>query len=250
MCTLVAFIRGWPEFPLVVAANRDERLDRAASGPTRWAGEKFFAPRDEQAGGTWLGLHESGLFVGVTNRAGSPRDGSRASRGQLVIDTLRLGDAQRIHEAFSSTLDARSYNPFHLLYADRNAAFVTWFDGSAMHQQELLPGLTVVTERSLGGDDRGREARVRRMLQPLLTQVTPPALEELAPTMRDHVDGDPLASVCVHVPGLGYGTRSSLLLEVSVGLGKRRWLWADGAPCSTGYREIEVGGPWMSPRSA
>lgn len=42
------------ESPLVIAANRDERLDRPASGPTRWAGEKFFAPRDEQAGGTWL----------------------------------------------------------------------------------------------------------------------------------------------------------------------------------------------------
>jgi uncharacterized protein with NRDE domain len=87
MCTLVAFIHVWSGRPLVIAANRDERLDRPASGPTRWAGEKFFAPRDEVAGGTWLGLHDSGLFVGVTNRAGSPRDASLASRGQLVQST-------------------------------------------------------------------------------------------------------------------------------------------------------------------
>jgi uncharacterized protein with NRDE domain len=240
MCTLIAFIHAWPGTPLVIAANRDERLDRAASGPTRWAGEKFFAPRDEVAGGTWLGLHDSGLFVGVTNRAGSPRDATRASRGQLVLDALRLGSARKVHQAFSTTLDARRYNPFHLLYADRDAAFVTWFDGSAVHQQKLEPGLTVVTERSLGGDDHGREERVRRQLKPLLTRAAPPALEDLAPTMRDHVDGDPLASTCVHVPALGYGTRSSLLLEVSPEAGRGRWLWADGPPCTAPYKVMHI----------
>jgi uncharacterized protein with NRDE domain len=242
MCTLVAFIHVWPGSPLVVAANRDERLDRAASGPKRWAGEKFFAPRDEQAGGTWLGLHDSGLFVGVTNRAGSPRDASRASRGQLVVDALRLGSAKKIHEAFATIIDALRYNPFHLLYADRDAAFVTWFDGIAMHQEPLSRGLAVVTERSLGGDDHGREERVRRQLAPLLARGTAPALEDLAPTMRDHVDGNPLASTCVHVPALGYGTRSSVLLEVSSEAGRSRWLWADGPPCTAEYEEMTIGG--------
>jgi uncharacterized protein with NRDE domain len=240
MCTLVAFIHVWPGSPLVIAANRDERLDRAASGPTRWAGEKFFAPRDEVAGGTWLGLHDSGLFVGVTNRAGSARDATRASRGQLVADALRLGSATKVHEAFSTPVDARRYNPFHLLYADHDAAFVTWFDGSAVHQQKLEPGLTVVTERSLGGNDHGREERVRRQLDPLLARGAPPALEHLAPTMRDHVDSDPLASTCVHVPALGYGTRSSLLLELSSVPGRSRWLWADGPPCTTEYRVMRI----------
>ncbi|MGO8991957.1 MAG: NRDE family protein [Polyangiaceae bacterium] len=240
MCTLVAFIHAWQGVQLVIAANRDERLDRAASGPTRWVGERFFAPRDDQAGGTWLGLHDSGLFVGVTNRAGSPRDAALVSRGQLVVDALRLGSATKVHEALSTTLAARRYNPFHLLYADRDAAFVTWFDGNAVRQAELARGLTVVTERSLGGDDHGREERVRRQLEPSLARSAPPALEELAPTMRDHVDGDPLASTCVHVPALGYGTRSSLLLEVSSQVGKGRWLWADGPPCSTPYEEMRA----------
>jgi uncharacterized protein with NRDE domain len=240
MCTLVAFIHAWPGSPLVIAANRDERLDRAASGPTRWAGESFFAPRDDQAEGTWLGLHDSGLFVGVTNRAGSPRDSSLASRGELVALALRLGSATKVHEAFSTILDARRYNAFHLLYADRDAAFVTWFDGDAMHQEQLARGLFVVTERSLGGNDHGREERVRRQLEPLLVRRAPPALEELAPTMRDHVDGDPLASTCVHVPALGYGTRSSLLLEVPPEGGQSRWLWANGPPCSTPYVQMKT----------
>ena len=151
------------------------------------------------------------------------RDASRASRGQLVVDALRLGSAKKVHEAFSTTLDARRYNPFHLLYADRDDAFVTWFDGGDMHQEQLSRGLTVVTERSLGGDDHGREERVRRQLEPLIARAAPPALEDLAPRMREHVDGDPLASTCVHVPALGYGTRSSLHLQ------PRHAVWSCGA---------------------
>jgi uncharacterized protein with NRDE domain len=109
MCTLVAFISAWHGSPLVIAANRDERLDRAASGPTRWVGERFFAPRDDQAGGSWLGLHDSGLFVGVTNRAGTPRNPALVSRGRLVVEALRLGGAAKVHHALSTTLDARRY---------------------------------------------------------------------------------------------------------------------------------------------
>jgi len=239
MCTLVAFVAVWPSAPLVVAANRDERLDRAASGPRRWAGEAFVAPRDEEAGGTWLGLHDAGLFVGVTNRAGAPRDPARESRGALVVEALRLGRARAVHDALATTLDARRFNPFHLFYADvTGEAFVTWFDGTAVRQETIARGLAVVTERSLGGDDHLRTERIRRAVEPLLARGSPPALEELAPVMRHHEPGDPLASTCVHVPELRYGTRSSLLLDLRPAPGASRCLWAEGAPCATEYRDI------------
>ena len=241
MCTLVAFVGVWQAAPLIVAANRDERLDRPASGPRRWEGDRFVAPRDEQLGGTWLGLHDSGLFVGVTNRAGSPRDPALASRGRLVVEALRLGSARRVHASFASILDASSYNPFHLLYADTTAeAFVTWYDGHALHQEQLPGGLAVVTERSLGGDDHGRAERVRRRLEPLLARNEPAALEDLAPAMREHDDHDPLASTCVHVPAFDYGTRSSLLLDVRSKPGRSRWLWAEGPPCTTPYVDVRM----------
>jgi uncharacterized protein with NRDE domain len=89
MCTLVAFVDSWSGAPLVVAANRDERLERPATGPQRWRDEDFVAPRDELAGGTWLGLHRAGLFVGVTNRAGTVRDPKLSSRGRRVRHVVR-----------------------------------------------------------------------------------------------------------------------------------------------------------------
>jgi uncharacterized protein with NRDE domain len=242
VCTLIAFVGTWAEAPLMVAANRDERLSRASSGPQPWAGEAFVAPRDEEAGGTWLGLHRDGLFVGVTNRAGSTRDPLLRSRGSLVVEALRLGSARRIHEAFAAgALDGRAFNPFHLFYADLTGdAFVTWFDGSAVHRQSIPRGLSVVTERSLGGDDHGRTERVRSRLDPLLTRGAAPLLEELTPALRDHDENDRLAATCIHVPELGYGTRSSLLLDVRPDHSASRWLWAEGPPCTVPYVDVPL----------
>jgi uncharacterized protein with NRDE domain len=243
VCTLIAFVACWDEAPLVVAANRDERLSRASSGPRRWPGEAFVAPRDEEAGGTWLGLHRAGLFVGVTNRAGTSKDPLRRSRGSLVVEALRLGSARRVHDAFASgALDGHTYNPFHLFYADTSgAAFVTWFDGTEVRREEVPRGLAVVTERSLGGDDRGRTERVRAMLGPVVARDSPPRLEELAPVLRLHDEGERLAGTCIHVPELGYGTKSSLLLDVRPEPSVSRWLWAEGPPCTVPYVEVPLG---------
>lgn len=80
------------------------------------------------------------------------------------------------------------------------------------------------------------------MLEPLLLRGAPPALEDLAPAMREHDEVDRAASVCVHVPELAYGTRSSLLLDVRGEPGRSRWLWAEGAPCAVPYLEVPL--PW------
>jgi uncharacterized protein with NRDE domain len=242
MCTLIAFVRCWPDAPLMVAANRDERLSRASSGPRWWPGYAFFAPRDDEAGGTWLGLHQDGLFVGVTNRAGTAKDARLQSRGALVVDALRLGKAERVRDAFAKgVLDGRAYNPFHLFYADTSGdAFVTWFDGAEVHHEDVPRGLAIVTERSLGGDDRGRTERVRSMLGGLVDRDAPPTLEELAPALQQHDYGDRLAATCIHVPEIGYGTRSSLLLDARPAPSASRWLWADGPPCTVPYGEIAI----------
>jgi hypothetical protein len=96
-----------------------------------------------------------------------------------------------------------------------------------------------VTERSLGGDDHGREQRIRRRLAPA-TADAPPTLEALAEVLRDHDEADPIASTCVHVPALRYGTRSSLLLEVRAVVRQSRWLWAEGAPCVTPFVQVPL----------
>src|SRR5262249_40925103 len=153
--TLVAAFRHFRGFPLVIAANRDEQYDRPASPIQLWSARRLLAPRDDVAGGTWLGLNASGLFVGVTNRFGVPRDVSRASRGMLVLEALSASTARDLH-AELATLAVSRFNAYHLFYADARDAFVTWSDANSLQQATLGPGVHVITERSLGGDDRAR----------------------------------------------------------------------------------------------
>ncbi|MBI3184461.1 MAG: NRDE family protein [Myxococcales bacterium] len=251
MCTLIAAFRHYPGWPLVVAANRDERLDRPASGPGIWPGERFLAPRDELAGGSWLGLSASGLFVGITNRFGAGRDDGRESRGQLVVEALRAPSARELHRRLAF-LPPERFNAFHLLYADSSAACVTWSDGSRILQEELSPGVHLVTERSLGGDDRARTERIRAGLA-----AVPPGLpspESLMSLLRQHAGEDPLGSVCVHVPALGYGTRSSMVLYLPDRLAEGRLFWAEGPPCTASFedssellRELRAGSGFPCP---
>src|ERR1700691_1210480 len=114
MCTLAVAVGVSPSIRLVVAANRDEMLARPAVPPFLWPGApRVISPRDEVALGTWLGLNEHGLFVGVTNRAGAPPDRSLRSRGILVAESLRARSAAALHARLAD-LDPRAYNPFHL----------------------------------------------------------------------------------------------------------------------------------------
>lgn len=231
MCTLIVRLAPGERWPLWVAANRDELLERPASGPCLWPGERFVAPRDEQALGTWLGLTARGLFVGVTNRFGAPRDPSRRSRGQLVVEALRHDGVASLHRSLG-TLSAEQHNAFHLLYTDGRTAAVTWSDGSTLQQAWLSPGLHVVTERSLGGDDHSRTERVRETVR-VQGEGFEPGPASLGALLRLHDEADPLAGTCVHADALGYGTRSSLVLLSAGAAWGSRLFWSEGHPCQS-----------------
>ena len=78
MCTLIVLHRCFADAELLVAANRDEYLDRPAELPALrvWNGRTVLAPRDARAGGTWLGMNDAGLFAALTNRP-TPRPDPR-----------------------------------------------------------------------------------------------------------------------------------------------------------------------------
>ena len=98
MCTLILLDRVVPGFPVVVAANRDEFFARPAAPPALFPSTEgkpaYLAPQDLEAGGTWMGVNASGLFVGLTNRPVAVRDPSARSRGLLVLDALGAETAE------------------------------------------------------------------------------------------------------------------------------------------------------------
>jgi uncharacterized protein with NRDE domain len=163
MCTLIVLHRCVPGRPLVVAANRDEFYARPAEGPAVRSARsgRVLAPRDLEAGGTWVGLCERGVFAGLTNlrpsatRSGrgmlgdEPGCGAAAeapaklrSRGEVVMSALEARSAAEAAEALTR-LEPGVHNPFQLLVADgQDASLVVYRD--APRVVTLEPGIHVV----------------------------------------------------------------------------------------------------------
>jgi uncharacterized protein with NRDE domain len=137
MCLILIAWRTRPDYPLVVAANRDEFYARPTAPASPWAEDpRVIGGRDLEAGGSWLGVRTDGRFAAVTNvrEPGVPR-GPR-SRGELVKDFL-LGD--RPASEFASGVPGGQYSGFNLLVADgRSLWYRSNRDGQA---RELAPGI-------------------------------------------------------------------------------------------------------------
>jgi uncharacterized protein with NRDE domain len=229
MCTLAIALRPSPAVVLALTGNRNEFLRRPASPPRVWPDlPGVLMPRDDQAGGTWLGLTARGLFVCVTNRRGAAPDPARRSRGLLVTDALRAPDAAHVREIVSAIRPSR-YNGFHLVFADAREAAVVICDGESLEVRALAPGEPhLITERSYGAGEGTREVDVLREVGPLLRQSDVTAAS-LRPPMQRH-GATPLEGACVHAQELGYGTRSSIQLVLRDS--ECQLLWTQGHPCT------------------
>ena len=68
MCVIAIAHRVTSRYPLIVAANRDERHARPTRPADWWTDRPdILSGRDLVAGGTWLGIGTHGRFAAVTN---------------------------------------------------------------------------------------------------------------------------------------------------------------------------------------
>jgi uncharacterized protein with NRDE domain len=234
MCTLVLGFELDRRWPLVLAANRDERLGRPSEGwalRTAASELRYAAPADLLAGGTWIGVSARGLVAAVTNYhapLGWYPDPARRSRGELVPIALAAGDAAGAAAALTG-LEVARWNPFHLVVADRRAAFLRWYDGEEDGFEPLGPGLHVITEDARDGRNaRGELIRARWPADP-----TVPRLRELLSLHETTRSG---AATCIHRDPL-YGTRSSTLLRLAPDLAASELYATDARPCLAPYED-------------
>jgi uncharacterized protein with NRDE domain len=239
MCTLILLDRVVPEFPVVVAANRDEFFARPAAPPARFVpGDgklAFVAPQDLEAGGTWMGLNSNGVFVGLTNRPVAARDRTSRSRGLLVVDALGQPSATAAVLELERACAERT-SPFNLLAADGRETWLARRDGDRLETRPLLPGIHVVCNRDADDPSSRKVRRIEQMLRSLDPVAGLEALlAGLAQVLGAHPDpSNSLENPCVHTAE--YGTRSSTVL--AVGPEQRAWRYADGAPCETKYQDF------------
>lgn len=116
MCLIVVAFQCHPDFPLVIAANRDEYYQRPTRTADFWTtSPHVLAGQDEEEGGSWLGLNKTGRIAAVTNfRDGIGETKSTRSRGHLVSRFLQENSAPEKY--LNDILEQKSdFNAFNLL---------------------------------------------------------------------------------------------------------------------------------------
>jgi uncharacterized protein with NRDE domain len=244
VCLLIVLSRIHPDYPLMVAANRDELLARPAEPMVviRDDAPRILGGRDLLAGGTWLAVNEDGVVAGLTNgRAPGGRDATRRSRGELPPALATHASAELAVDAFATAFRPRDYNPAWILVGDREALFfIDMSDGNAPVIKRLPPGMHILENRPLGALS-AKVDHVRSLLGRVEEHSGDGLQERLRAVLANHqvATSDPesalpVGAACVHSER--YGTRWSGI--VTVGDNTRvppAFRYADGPPCITRF---------------
>lgn len=210
MCTLALYFRMVDRYPVIVAANRDEHYDRPSAPPVLWSTEpSILAGKDLLAGGTWLGVNEHGLLVGILNRrANSEADpfSRTRSRGLLCLDLLKLKSAADAH-AFVIR-HTEPYQPFTIVFVDQNEAWIAYNVQRRIQTHRLEEGLHVYSsaaELSVRSEKIDRaHVQFARVFEELQSNCNDKSVwvRSLRTVLGDHTLGngskDPRDAICVH----------------------------------------------------
>ena len=183
MCLILFSLHHHPGYPLIVAANRDERYERRSAALGFWPDAPHVAGgRDLEAGGTWLGITRAGRWAALTNfrQPGSYRTDA-PSRGRLVSDYL-LGAIAPEHYLARIEPGAHTYNGFNLLVGDLDALhYLSNRDGGA---RRIEPGVHGVSNHLLN-TPWPKVALGRKYLQDLPLESSDAIVEALLERLRD-----------------------------------------------------------------
>lgn len=256
MCTLIVIHRRVRGRWLLVAANRDEYLDRPSEGPGLRSGKngRILAPLDVRAGGTWLGLNTNGVFAALTNLSHPDNNPDRASRGEIVMQALETNAAAVAASRFEK-MESSRYNPFNCFVCDQDQAFLVVYKEEP-NVVALEPGVHVIVNANPLEPPVRKADLLRQRVVSNLEGAEENLLLAMGDLCREHgLGNNTLDDPCVHAQDL-YGTRSSILLELKDGSENRdeenhlsrlgqegenpvgRLFYADGPPCGANYEDL------------
>ena len=232
MCLVALALEQHPRYVLVIAANRDEFVQRPAAALEWWQPVPGAAPvlggRDLHAGGTWMGLAAGGRVALLTNVRDPARQRAVApSRGAIVPAWL---GGQQAAQAFWRETARGGHNPFNLIAGDVQSGHWWWADDRSAAPQALGPGLYGVSNAALDTPwpkvQRLKHALARalpgrRPLEEALFAAladTAPVADTALPDTGVGLERERwLAPAFIRTPDAGYGTRCSTLLIVERG---------------------------------
>lgn len=229
MCT-VAFV------PLagggyLLGHNRDERSSRgrgAAPAEEIASGLRVLAPRDPDAGGTWIVANEAGITVCALNALETPGrvlPESPRSRGLLVAEAAGCRGIDEVRRRVEGA-PLGATRAFRLVAAEDGAGLLSCVWDGAVLAWERAESTTLYVSSTLGAF--GAPAARRAAWEALRARTGDPDEPALAAWLAGHEPERGPASVCMH-RGDG-GTVSRTIVRVD----RRRvaMTYTDGPPCT------------------
>lgn len=148
MCLILFGYKVSNQYPLILAANRDEFYKRPTAPLHFWENNpSLLAGKDLEQGGTWFGVNKNLRFAALTNyRDPASIRQSAPSRGEIIIDFLE--SKKTIKPYFDDFKEkSGSYNGFNLLFGDRKDLF--WFSNLKNRIEKVDPGIHGISNRFL-----------------------------------------------------------------------------------------------------
>ena len=250
MCLIAFALNASSRWPLVIAANRDEFLDRPTVPLARWKtpqGHDIISGRDLRAGGAWFGLTAGGpggRVAFLTNVREADALPAPRSRGELVMRWLEsTGDVDDFLTGLAA--DPVAFAGFNLVLGDMARSQWHWVTnrpsaalqiGSAWHCEALKPGVYGLSNAALDSP-WPKTTRLKSVLAQSLRANEPTGdlqslqtdlwqalgsrvradATDLPATGIPQAREEALSSAFVEMPEDAYGTRSSTLLTASAG---------------------------------
>lgn len=226
LCLILFAYRAHPTYPLIVAANRDEFLERPTAAAHFWEDKpQILAGRDLSKMGTWMGVTTSGRFAALTNyRNPKEKTEGKRTRGELVAGFLKSHVAPERY--MLELCEKRQYYPgYNFLAGDINHLY--YYSNIGNKIEKLEPGIYGVSNHLLNTDwpkvNRGREGLIHNvnstdseLVENLLSllQNADPASDEYLPKTGVSLEWERILSP-IFIKSEGYGTRSSTVLLAS-----------------------------------
>ncbi len=226
MCIILLAHQVNPDYPLILAANRDEFYERPTERARFWKdAPQTLAGRDMERGGTWLGVTRTGRIAAVTNyREPGPKPSDALSRGHLVSGFLN-GIEEPYEYLSKLSSSAASYGGFNLIVGTPGELY--YFSNRGGGPQRIQPGIHGLSNHLLDTPwpkvllgrkalseiaSRRGELSVEDVFRVLADDAR--ALDEALPETGVGLELERMLSP-VFISTAGYGTRSSTVLAVN-----------------------------------
>ena len=227
MCLILFATNAHPDYPLIVAANRDETYSRPTAPAAFWEDHQHvFAGRDLEHGGTWLGISRNGRFAAVTNYRQARNPDAEHSRGALTREYL-TGNATPATYVRGVDERAEAYSGFSLIVGDPGGGELWFYSNRGAAPQSIAAGVHGLSNhlldepwpkvlRGIAGLTSLLRAGESEMVASLLELLRDraPAPDGLLPSTGIPLERERARSASF-IEGATYGTRASTVLLVA-----------------------------------